>query len=163
MPLNIVIKKEMKMEKNMPKLMVRVLLPTVIGAVIFGQLMAVGKIIPKLFLINFIVAFIGASVVLALLPLNKIGGYLVVKKKMDPKGLKFEIVINCIINIFFALIIGILIITVNLCIINKLPFSAVIQEFLKSLIPTYIVTTIISFFAFRIHNNIEMKSKMARG
>lgn len=163
MPPTIYTKREMKMEKNMPKLMVRVLLPTVIGAVVFGQLMAVGKIIPKLFIINFIVAFIGASIVLALLPLNKIGGYLVVKKKMDPKGLKFEIAINCIINVFFALIIGILVVTVNLCIINKMPFSAVIPKFLKSLIPTYIVTTVISFFAFRIHNNIEMKSKMERG
>lgn len=142
------------MNNSILKLMARVLTPTVLAAVLFGQILGNGNFNLLVFILNFIVAFISASVVLALLPLDKIGGYLI-KNNVNPKSLKFEVLMNVIINIFFAVVIGFVIIFLNIVIIQKLPISLVVPEFLKGLIPMFIVTFIVSFFAFRYHNKLE--------
>lgn len=78
-----------------------------------------------------------------------------IKNNVNPKSLKFEVLMNVIINIFFAVVIGFVIIFLNIVIIQKLPISLVVPEFLKGLIPMFIVTFIVSFFAFRYHNKLE--------
>ncbi len=110
-----------------------------------AQMLATGKIEPKLFVINFILAYIISFAVGYFLPVVPWGIAFAKKMNAKPNTLKFGLLINLVVNFAYVLVNCIILTIFNGVILGGAPLIAVPRIMAMMFLPIYIVGFIVSF------------------
>lgn len=145
------------MQKNIPLMAAIVVVPTVLGMVLFGLWSGSGTITLKAFILNYILGFALAMLVLLVLPTDKIANFFITRFKLDPTKLPFTIWMNASINIAFAFIVGFGSTFLNVFILAKQSMHTVFMGMLKTFLPMFLVSYIISSVCLKQYNKIMAK------
>lgn len=106
--------------------------------------LAVGRIIPQLFLINLAIAYTLAFFIGMFIPVEKIGVGFANMFKVKP-GLVFGLLVNVAIDFIYVTILCLAMSFFNVVIMEGQPVIAFVFAFLSLYIPIYIVGYIVSF------------------
>ena len=145
------------MEKNIPLMAKIVVAPTVLGMVLFGLWLGFGTITLKAFLLNYLLCFALALLVLILLPTDKIALFAIERLKLHPEKLPFSIFMNSTVNIAFALFVGFGSTFLNVFILAKQSMHVVLTGMLKTFLPMFLASYIISSICLKQYNKFLTK------
>ncbi|MFA9463055.1 MAG: hypothetical protein ACERKN_02075 [Velocimicrobium sp.] len=123
-------------------------IPVAIAIALTAQLLAIGKIIVSLFIINLLIAYGIAFLIGMLIPVEPIGvGFAKLFKVKE--GVVFGLLVNLPINFIYVTLISLIMTCFNVVILEKLPIGAFVGGFLGTYPVLYIVGYIVSFIANR--------------
>ncbi len=120
-------------------------IPIALAISLTAQLIAVGTVIPKLLLINFLIAYVVSFVVGVAVPAVKWGIGFAMFCKTKPDTLPFGLCINAVVNLVYVVVNSLILTYFNVCILNHAPIIAYFIGMVTTFIPIYIVGYIVSF------------------
>lgn len=109
-----------------------------------AQLLSVGKVIPSLFFVNLLLAYVIALVIGIFIPVGRIGFGFAKLFKEKPGTLKFALLFNVPVSLIFTVILSLCMTYFNVIILQKLPMVVFAKGFLSLILPLYAVGYIVS-------------------
>lgn len=131
-------------------------IPVALSIALAAQLVAIGRVIVPLLMINLLIAYIIAFFIGMFIPTEAIGVGFAKLFKVKP-GLVFGLLVNLPINFIYVTIICIIMSYFNIVILQKLPIGAFIGGMIGMYPILFIVGYIVSFIANQPALNMAQK------
>lgn len=120
-------------------------IPVAAAISLTAQLLAVHTVIPKLFVINFCIAYVISFVIGVSIPLVPWGIAFAKKCHTKPESLPFGLCINAVVNLGYVLINCLILTYFNVCMLGHAPIQAYFIGMATTFLPIYAVGYIVSF------------------
>ncbi|MGL5258791.1 MAG: hypothetical protein ACRC7V_01655, partial [Lachnospiraceae bacterium] len=136
----------MKMSKKCKVVFTLIMnVPIALSISLTAQLLATGKIIVGLLVLNFSIAYLISFAIGMLLPVGKWGAGFAFKCKAQPDTLKFGLLVNVVINFIYVIINCVILTYFNVIILGKAPIIAYFIGMVTTFVPIYLVGYVVSF------------------
>jgi hypothetical protein len=120
-------------------------IPIAFAISLAAQLIAIHTVVPKLLLINFLLAYAISFMIGMFLPAVPWGLAFAKGCKAQPETLKFGLLVNVVVNFVYVLINALILTFFNVVLLNHAPIVAYFIALVSTFIPLYIVGYIVSF------------------
>ncbi len=120
-------------------------IPVALAIAITAQLLAIGKIVVGLLLVNFALAYVISFVVGMLIPVGKLGVKFAFACKAKPDTLVFGLLVNVVVNLIYVVVNCLILTYFNVVILGHAPIIAYFMGIVTTFVPIYIVGYIVSF------------------
>ena len=99
--------------------------------------------------LSFVVSYLFACVIGYFIPTDRWGMAFAKKCGAKPGSVKFDILVNLVVNTFFCVVMTIFMTWFSLCVRGHAPLQAVPGGFLEMILPVWVCCFIVSFFTQR--------------